>query len=182
MCKIFKNGDQIVGVLIGTFGGDTSDIPISKGLEIANLFDGIKEKPGYEAHISMDDLGNTSIVYRKKETDKLTSKEIIEMVKDEILSSVHIDDFIPKKEGCRVVPKVVGNHVQWCYQYDPEYSKRFAGTYTDPIPYFEGMEVKAVTNTDPFEGDGWYTYEGDIKRCFKSGIPASFDDENYFTY
>lgn len=70
----------------------------------------------------------------------------------------------------------------WEEVVDPYYYHEHKGTYTDPIPYVLGDTVTKYTNPDPFEGDGWYSYEGDVKVCIKNGTPTDFNDEEYFAY
>lgn len=90
----------------------------------------------------------------------------------------------PKRDGYIWIPiyDKDGGCFGWEEVVDPYYVPGHKGTYTDPIPYVLGDTVTKYTNPDPFEGDGWYSYEGDVKVCIKSGVPADFDDEEYFAY
>lgn len=56
------------------------------------------------------------------------------------------------------------------------------GTYLTPTEYKPGMAVVMYTNPDPFSGDGWYSFDGDVKVCIKTGIPKDFNDTEYFVY
>lgn len=57
-----------------------------------------------------------------------------------------------------------------------------SGTYLNPVAWVSGMQIKAYTIEDYFTGDGFYQYEGEIKRCIKSGAPTSWSDTEYWEY
>lgn len=82
----------------------------------------------------------------------------------------------------RMIYNEEGHAFGWEEVADPYYEPQHSGTYTDPIPYEVGDSVTMYTNPDPFTGDGWYTYDGDVKVCIKSGTPLGFDDTEYFAY
>lgn len=61
--------------------------------------------------------------------------------------------------------------IGWEEVIDYNYTPSSTGTYTDPIYYNDGMEVIAFQ---------WYTDGDNIWEAVKSGVPAGFDDIEYF--
>lgn len=65
---------------------------------------------------------------------------------------------------------VSGGAIAWELVPDPDY-KPEEGSYTSPIEYENGMEVK----------EGLYYTDGSVVcECIKSGTPTGFDDQEFF--
>lgn len=173
--KIVEN-DYIIAAGFGDYG---EEIDYSEFVKIKSLFLEKPAKIGYDYKLKAD-----TYTWDEIERDKstLTDDELKELYKDEIISSVTIHEKpTADKAGYHLVQRYDSgsNCILWEYVKDESAN---VGTYTNPIPYEVGMEVNKYTDDDAFSGDGWYSFDGDVKVCIKSGTPTSFDDAEYFAY
>lgn len=108
-------------------------------------------------------------------TDEITEKEnSIEEAIRIIVASVTFDDRpIAEKEGFRLVRRYdpVDHRIMWEYEPDPNYVSNENGSYLHPFTYVDGMTV---------EVGKWYTDGSDIWEALKAGVPAEWEDPEYF--
>lgn len=179
--EYYDNNGYIVGTSAGEITSHSAEIDEGTFYQIKELLSNKPEKDGYVTHIERHEWDSPAgwverrYFIEKIPEPELNDDELKRLLKDEILNAIPIDEKpTTYKEGFHLVPHFNGTAIVWEFEADPIPEPEedvTLGTYTNPIPYENGMEVKVTK---------WYTDGSDIWECIQSGIPAGFTDTNYF--
>lgn len=172
--KFYDDKNYIVGVLFGELSKVGMTIGLSQARELQAMFENMSNEVGHIVHIrdANDGFNTFSYEYTEIPKSELTDEQLKELMQEEIMNSVQIAQRpIFEKKGFKAEPVVNGNIIAWEIVPDPAYVATSDGSYLNPIPYEQNIEV---------EIGKWYTDGNDIWECIENGVPMSFDDKNYF--